>query len=62
MRRPDVVVLDAFHFHGFKHARLALHLFFQKLDEFALSGHDLVQLFHLMFQMGNAGFESFKPL
>ncbi len=62
MRRPGVVRLDAFQLNGFQHVRLPLHLFFQKLDELALPGHDLVQLFDLMFQMGDAGFELFEPL
>ena len=51
MRRPDVVVLDAFQLQRFKHARLSLHLFFQQLNELVLAGHDLVQLLDLMFEM-----------
>jgi hypothetical protein len=62
MRRPGVVGLDTFQLHGFEHARLALHLFFQKLDEPALAGHDLVQLLDLVFQMGDVGFEPVEPL
>ena len=45
-----------------EHARLALHLFFQMLDELGLGGHDLVQLPDLMFEVGDAGFKPFKPL
>jgi hypothetical protein len=62
MRRPGVVGLDAFQFHGFEYARLSLHLFFEKLDELVLAGHNLVQLLDLMFEVGDAGFEPFKPL
>jgi hypothetical protein len=61
VRRPRVVGLDAFEFHGFKYSRVALHLFFQKLDELGVAGHDLVQQLDLMFQMGNVGFNLFKP-
>jgi hypothetical protein len=62
VRWPGVIGLDAFQLDGFKHIRLALHLLFQKLDEFALVGHNLVQLLDLMFQMGDVGFEPFEPL
>ena len=62
MRRPGIVGLDAFKFHGFEHARLALHLLFQKLDELGLFGHDFVQLLDLVFQMGDEGFEPFVLL
>jgi hypothetical protein len=62
MRRPGVGGLDAFQLDRFQHARLALHLFFQKFDEPALIGDDLVQLPDLMFKMGDVRFEPFEPL
>ena len=61
MRRLGIVVLEAFQLHGFQHAGLALDLLFQKLDELALIGHDFVQLFDLMFEVRNVGFELVKP-
>jgi hypothetical protein len=62
MRRPGMVGLDVFQLHGLQHAGLALHLFFEKLDELVLAGHDLVQLLDLMFEVGDAGFKFFEPL
>ncbi len=62
MRRLGVVGLDAFQFHGFEHAGLALHLLFQKLDEPALLRHHVVQLLDLVFEVGDAGLKFFHPL
>ena len=56
MRGPGIVGLDVFQLHGLQHAGLALHLFFEKLDELVLAGHNLVQLLDLMFEVGDAGF------
>jgi hypothetical protein len=62
MRRTDVVVLDAFQLQCFEHARLPLHLFFQQPYELALTGHHLVQLLDLMFEMRNVSFKPFESL
>jgi hypothetical protein len=62
MRRPDVVVLDTFQFYCFEHTRLPLQLFFQKLDELALPGHDLVQLLNLVFQMRDVRLDALESV
>jgi phosphoribosylamine-glycine ligase len=62
MRRPGVVGLDAFQFHGFQNRRLTLHLLLQMFHEPALFDDHPVQLFDLMFQMGDVGFDAFDPL
>ena len=61
VRRPDVVVLDALHFHGLEQARLPLHLFFQNLDEPALVGHHRAHLLDLVFEVGDMRLQFFKP-
>ena len=62
MRRLGIGGLDAFQFHGFQHAGLALHLFFQELDEFALIGQHFVQLLDLVFKVGDVRLKLFHPL
>jgi hypothetical protein len=62
MRWLGIVVLEAFQFQSFQHAGLALHLFLQMLDKFALPGHHVVQLLDLMLKVGDVGFEFFHPL
>ena len=61
VRRRGVVGFDAFQFHAFQNRRLTLHLFLQMLHEPALFDDHPVQLFDLMFQMGDVGFNFFKP-
>ena len=62
VRRLGIGGLDAFQFHGFQHAGLALHLFFQELDEFALIGQHFIQLLDLVFEVGDMRFKLFHPL
>ena len=62
MRRPGIVGLDAFHFHGFQYAGLALHLFLQHLDKLTLFGQHFIQLLHLMLQMREMRLEFFQAL
>ena len=61
MGRPGIVCLDAFQFDSLEHIGLPLHLLFQNLDELCLARHDFVQLFDLMFQMGDMGFNFLEP-
>jgi hypothetical protein len=62
MRRFGIVVLDAFQFQSFEHARLALCLLFQNFDELALPGHHVVQLLNLMFKVGDVRFDALESL
>ena len=62
MRRLGNVGLDAFQFHGLNGVGLARDFFFQAFEEFALFQHDLIQLVHLMFQVGDIRFKFFHPL
>jgi len=62
MRRLGVVGFDAFQFHGFQNRRLTLHLFLQLFHELALFDNHPIQLFDLMFEMGDVCFDAFEPL
>ena len=59
MWRSLVIRLDAFQFQRFHCARLALDIFFQPLQQFALLNDDAVQLLDLMFEMCDMRFEFF---
>jgi len=59
MRRLVVVAFDAFEFQRFHRARLALHFFFQTLQQLALLDDDSVQLLDLMFKVREVGFNFF---
>jgi len=61
MRRARVVGLDPFQFHGFQDVGLALDLLFQVFHQFGLADDDIVQLFDLVFQVGDVRFEFFQP-
>ena len=62
MRRLGVGGLDPIHLQRFHRRRLPLHLLLQPVQFLPLSDDHLVQLLHLMFQVGEAGFDAFQPL
>jgi hypothetical protein len=62
MRRLWVVGFDAFQFQSFHRGRLPLDFFLQALKQFVLSGHHIIQLLDLVFEMDDVRFKLLNPL
>jgi hypothetical protein len=59
MRRFLIIRLDALQLQRFHRARLALDIFFQALQQFALLDDDAVQLLDLVFEVREVRFKFF---
>jgi len=57
MWRLLIIRLHALQFERFHRPRLALDLFFQPLQQFALLDDDAIQLFNLVLEVSKVGFQ-----